>query len=401
MIKFNIKAISPIVGSALLLIVAVIAVVGFQNWFMSYQSGTNAKVEQEGSMGSIVSLEMITSGMMYLKGSGKIQSVNIDGVDCDISGLTDTGVNSLPMADCAKSGLNDVVIITTNGVFSQKIVLNDYVYKDECPSNYIRVPGNIDLGTKNFCVMKYEAKEDSSGSCHNGKTVNCPISQATGTPWGSMNWTDAKLECESLGSGYHLINNKEWMTIARNAEAQDINWVNAAGNPTSVGVGALKQGNTDNGIIGAYYDPGHIENSSEGVNNLGLLNLSNGNGIWDLSGNVWEQTDNLIDCSEGYPCAGMPYASNPSTGWIDLTTLDSYGEYSYDLLRPKNSLFNSSNGIGEIYSANGTTWGGDNSHIFLRGVVGTHGGVFSLRLDIGPSWAGGGPPIGFRCSWSQ
>lgn len=30
--------------------------------------------------------------------------------------------------------------------------------------------------------------------------------------------------CKSMGEGYHLITNNEWMTIARNIEATSQNW---------------------------------------------------------------------------------------------------------------------------------------------------------------------------------
>jgi len=41
------KGISPVVATALLLVVAVVAVVGFQTWFSSYQGGVETQVEGE------------------------------------------------------------------------------------------------------------------------------------------------------------------------------------------------------------------------------------------------------------------------------------------------------------------------------------------------------------------
>ena len=46
MILSNKKVISPVVATALLLVVAVMAVVGFSGWFSSFQSGINSDVEQ-------------------------------------------------------------------------------------------------------------------------------------------------------------------------------------------------------------------------------------------------------------------------------------------------------------------------------------------------------------------
>jgi len=389
MIKLNIKAISPIVATSLLLIVTVLAVVGFQSWFMAYQSGVNAKVEQEGSMSSIVSLEGITGGMMYLKGAGKIQSVNIGGVDCDISGLTDTGVNSLPMGDCAKTGVNDVVIVTTKGVFSQKTILNNYVYKDECLTGFIRVPGNIDLGTKNFCVMKYEAKN----------VGGVAISQATNLPWVSITWQDAKIKCENLGSGYHLIKDEEWLTIARNVAGVNSNWVG----------GVLKRGNV--GIVdGASYNGLDPEQSSDFAgNNLGLLNLSNGRGIWDFSGNVWEWTDKNISVSDRYHGGDqqwMGYISDDGTGKI-ASNVPSF-------MLPPND-WNADQGMGRYCDGSSLAGAYNNvneapdfctgycssSAAFLRGgdwYGGAFAGAFALHLGNGPSFTDAG--FGLRCSWS-
>lgn len=36
--------------------------------------------------------------------------------------------------------------------------------QDDCPDGYIFVYGNTTLGTNDFCVMKYEAKNDGSGN---------------------------------------------------------------------------------------------------------------------------------------------------------------------------------------------------------------------------------------------
>jgi len=43
------KAISPVVAVALLLVVAVVAVVGFQTWFNTYSSGIFTNTEQKSS----------------------------------------------------------------------------------------------------------------------------------------------------------------------------------------------------------------------------------------------------------------------------------------------------------------------------------------------------------------
>jgi hypothetical protein len=105
----------------------------------------------------------------------------------------------------------------------------------DCPDGYISVPGNSNLGTDDFCVMKYEAKIGAAGEA---------VSNAQGQLLRGLNLAEAKAKCEELNTlhgvqnQYRLITNKEWMTIARNAENVDVNWSGGA-----VGAGCLNRGN--------------------------------------------------------------------------------------------------------------------------------------------------------------
>lgn len=51
-------------------------------------------------------------------------------------------------------------------------------------------------------------------------------SRSSWTPWVSITQPQAITECNSLWAWYHLITNNEWMTIARNIEANSQNWAN-------------------------------------------------------------------------------------------------------------------------------------------------------------------------------
>jgi len=66
------KAISPVVATALLLVVAVVAVVGFQAWFNTYNTSLNSKVEQQGTNSFSVSFLENASGTvnLYLNNRG-------------------------------------------------------------------------------------------------------------------------------------------------------------------------------------------------------------------------------------------------------------------------------------------------------------------------------------------
>ncbi len=68
---FKKKAISPVVATALLLVVAVVAVVGFQTWFNNYQSGLNADVEKKSNVGAALTVELLEADCsIYVKNTG-------------------------------------------------------------------------------------------------------------------------------------------------------------------------------------------------------------------------------------------------------------------------------------------------------------------------------------------
>ena len=133
--------------------------------------------------------------------------------------------------------------------------------------------------------MKYEAKNDGS---------NNAVSTASGSPWVSINWNDAKTKAAAIGSGYHLMTESEWMTIAANVLSVGSNWQSG-----TVGSGSTYRGHSDNSPANAL---AASTNDSDGYNGTGnttgeqrrTMTLTNGEVIWDLAGNVWEWTDQTI-----------------------------------------------------------------------------------------------------------
>jgi formylglycine-generating enzyme required for sulfatase activity/FlaG/FlaF family flagellin (archaellin) len=409
------KAISPVVATALLLVVAVIAVVGFQNWFGSYSSGIFSDVEKQDSLNNF-NIENIVGGTFYVKDSAEIVSVKVNGNDCHVSGLTQTGINSLPISNCTKEGENEVVVVTNDGIYSKTLLLNNYKYSDPCPQGYILVPGNSHFETSNFCVMKYEAKAQDIASgnidtdgcgeadCTTGNWAELnetkAVSVAEGAPWRRISFTDAKTACENLGPNYHLITNREWMTIARNIEQVGANW-----NTGEVGSGSLKRGNAGDDTIGIAYSSGvyPAERVSD-TNTLSLLNLSNNEGIWDFSGNIWEWIDATENDStvHGKICSvGSGQRSfYDNDGVPECEFQNGYAKTDADNIKfevgPLGD-YNANNGVGRINSRD------ISGRVFLRGGSwndgsGTFTGVLALSLYNGPLVSG--PSSGFRCVYS-
>ncbi|HMN11527.1 MAG TPA: hypothetical protein PKD55_04300 [Bellilinea sp.] len=283
-----------------------------------------------------------------------------------------------------------------------------------CPTGYIHIPGDPLYGTKDFCVMKYEAKVDDDGdglgdtTCQEGTYQTRPnnqagcdvgaggrtlVSSAQGYPLARINQTTSAAACEALGTGYHLITNNEWMTIARNIEKRASNWSTGA-----VGSGHLYRGHTDNNPANAL-EAGSDSDGYTGTGNTSpseqrrTHTLSNGEVIWDLSGNVWEWTNNTITETN------QPDSAASSWAWSQFSDLTSYGTLSYDQLAPSNPAWTSSQSVGRIYHCSNC------SSTTLRGSRRGGGwnnssdaGVFTLYLNYSPS--GTNSLLGLRCALS-
>jgi prepilin-type N-terminal cleavage/methylation domain-containing protein len=166
---------------------------------------------------------------------------------------------------------------------------------ENCETGWI----NTGLG---FCVMQYEARNDGS---------NRPISTGTGLPWTDVSQIAAVAACKSIGA--HLINNAEWMSLARDIESVGSNWTGGI-----VGSGVLKRGNVGDTEVGDYDAMG----PEEGVSNaLGTLTLSNGAQIHHLSGNVWELIDYNLSGTGAFPQS----PSQSSWAWRDINEVTDWG----------------------------------------------------------------------------
>ncbi len=257
------------------------------------------------------------------------------------------------------------------------------------PSGWVEVPGNSTYSTTNFLSMKYEAKNVSGVA----------TSQAASTPWVSISQTSAISACSTLGSSDHLMTNNEWMTVANNAETQGSNWSSG-----TVGTGGMYGGNMDNfpgnalaastddslgwtgtndtstnGFKLPFATTGTAGDTTKGKEQRRTYTLSNGAVIWDLSGNVWEWTNNI-----------QSSAIDTTGGWAEWNSAN-VAAGALALYGPPSGYL-SAQGMGQIY-------GGALNNGFLRGgrwIDGADAGAFALNLGGAPSDVD--TSIGFRCA---
>ena len=262
---------------------------------------------------------------------------------------------------------------------------------------WIMVPGNPDYGTNDFCVMKYEAKCSLANgkNCTTSMSTESPTSTAASTPWVQINQQDANTECASLGKGFHLITNDEWMTIGSNILNVTSNWSNNA-----IGSGILKRGHSDDDPSSACEASSDdslnvVESDCTGKSPANddyveqrTHTLSNGEVIWDFGANVMEWTAYFNDYDRPTPVSnsGKEYSTISSTSTMSVSDLvpqdvldNSWGS-SHSI-----GLFNS----GSAASGGSLMRGGDWDNT-------TSAGIFSAMMFREPIDTRIG--IGFRCS---
>ena len=175
------KSIHPVVAVALLLVVAVVSIIGFQTWFNSYSSTVFTGVETKSSNSvSKTGVDDVIGQKLYLMNTGKdpleVSSVKLGGVDCDISGNYSTGVMELDLYDCigdVSSSTPEIVVYTKKEIYSKYIYL---------PTPIVPVIPHT------LFVSVWNTSKISAGSS-NSNQIKLPL-ESSGTYNFNVNWGD-------------------------------------------------------------------------------------------------------------------------------------------------------------------------------------------------------------------
>jgi len=315
-----------------------------------------------------------------------------------------------------------ITIVSYNGITSQaresarKSDLATWkkkseIYKIEhditCPDNWVFVYGNpAILGSKDFCVMKYEAKiqgQDNGNQPYSSAFV--AESRASGTPWTNISQTNAIAESAALGDGTHLITETEWMTLAADVLSVKYNWSGGA-----VGSGFIYSGHNDNSPANPLAASTDDEDGYVGTGNQAPSNqrrtlyLKSGDVIWDMAGNVYDWTSGTITGAQPGLAAdeatGATYSSkqwnNPSMNWGTAFPVSSRPSALAVIPELGNiNAWDSTRGIGQLHSNQYQVA----TRGFLRGGAYTtaeYAGVLMLKIHAAPS--GLDVAIGFRAA---
>ena len=278
----------------------------------------------------------------------------------------------------------------------------------DCPEWFIWVPWNAQFNQKWFCVAQYEMtyldanSPDSTWWWTDWNTMHYVawkkiVSKSWKYPIADITQVQAISACASMWAWYHLITNNEWMSVARNIELEKDNWsgwalwvwnlYNWVSNDTSLGCNKTWW-NTES----RSYATKTWAWSDSVCNNKRSHKLSNGQRIWDLSGNVWEHVNkaNTLDWSNYNVWQTSMTWSSSWTNW------DDDGIYALEDMKKYGSLYSlwKSNWMWNLYYAN---WVANN--IFIRGTsanLASYTGVFTISLR----WTSTHQYryVGFRCA---
>ena len=284
--------------------------------------------------------------------------------------------------------LLDLWVLATETPDFDQANLPDFVEPPiSCPNGYVLVLPNPTVGTSApFCVAKFEMKD-----------IGGAVSDAANTPWNQVTQLQAITECQNVGSGYHLITNAEWMTIARSIEANNVNWQGGF-----VGDGSLNTGHSDNtpaSALAASSDDDPCSGTGQTCDTITwdlqkrTHELLSGEVIWDFSGNVEEWIDWQVSQSEKAYNSSDGAALGSIREWNIIDTETSLMPFSAFL--PINTSLTSTAGIGTYLAGTqdpgaGTRGGAWNS--------GANAGIYTLSLASSSSM--GLTTRGFRCAYS-
>lgn len=310
----NTKALSSVVAVALLLVATVIAIVAFQEWYQQYSSALFTDVETGASVESFTTgVQDVIGDKLYFKNGGTtnitVNSVEIDGVDCQISSNVSKGIKSFNINSCTNTITTDtpeVVVYTDKGVFSKKMylekteettfskILSASTYangKDiiESENGYI-VTGLSDAGSVggwDSWIMRYDYQGNLKWNFTYGSTTDEDSVELV------------ELDNSYIVSGYNKSSGDFDLYLMKTLKNGSLEWkTNFKGNTYERGNKIIGLNQTNFLVFGTTDD----SSISAGQEDFLLLNYDfSGNLLWNKTygGSTFEEGENIIKTSDG------------------------------------------------------------------------------------------------------
>lgn len=368
---------------------------------------TALTVQQDGS-GNIVEFRNATLAVMTVKQEGEVEIAG---------GSLEVCVGACPDTES--------FAISSEGDLGVEAAVVAQDYRVHCPVGWVEVPRDNKHTFQNFCVQQSEFTYGDAAAEGFGNLSE--VSETSSSqPVTSVTLAEARSYCRALGSGYHLVTEAEWMTVAEAAASLPINDVDGAaagvqlangnaGAPHAAsapsaspstfscnlyasldsnanaydGTCQVQDINGEYGYAGTDASFADAYNTvAAGRNSLRTHVLPNGQVVWDLAGNVAEWTDALSIAGE------QPADDTPNSEWLEYADVTTFANMSS--IRPSDTTLDSANGAGQLYTAAGdgsVTKGAVRGGSYLDG---EKAGVYALDLGKAPTYSG--DEVGFRCA---
>ncbi len=161
------KGISEIISLSLLLVVGIVAVISFQTWFNAFGSNMFADIETQ-SQDSVSStkIENVLGNSLYFRNSKSenisILSVEMDGIDCNYTGLIEEGVQEIDITNCINNLTRkapEIVVFTDKGIYSKYIYLENtnITYYNSCSLDGVSLNHNQNYTFYNSSEVSFDS----------------------------------------------------------------------------------------------------------------------------------------------------------------------------------------------------------------------------------------------------
>ena len=183
---FTKKAITPVVATALLMTIAVIAVIGFQDWFQNFSTTILTDTEQKITNTETLKIDKIINNNLYLNTNSNttIQEISINGIICNKNIKIEEGTQNIDISICLKNleeGKHTILIKTNQGIKEK------YFYKktEQFTDNSNEIITKSINGLVGYWNFDDKTAKDVSGNANHGTLKT------------SMKWRDT--DCASKG----------------------------------------------------------------------------------------------------------------------------------------------------------------------------------------------------------
>jgi len=186
----------------------------------------------------------------------------------------------------------------------------------QCPDNMVYINK-----LNGYCIDKYEASMPSANSTDMGNATEVADRNAGGSmlaeskkgvvPWVRISQINSRIACSNAGK--HLCTDEEWLG-ASNVQGEVFNL------PTNLAVapyGCVTDSSTY--CLDHSFELGEACNT--GYNDDGESGCYSSEGVYDMTGNVWEWTNETVDVTNPDDVAGWKYA-NSTQGWQTTTGVE-------------------------------------------------------------------------------